>query len=185
MEPDANKAREKERKISVLVQKIIETTQQQLPAKETLALLMVFIVCWFIDKRGKEKRITFRWMFSVFLILYITVLRREREESFVHLIPFQFVTLRTLYTDFLNTVLFLPFGYELRKVCDKQNDLQGIKQNLLYGFLLSCFVELLQLVFKRGVFDTEDLIFNTMGAMFGGILYGCSVKMFSRTNNRL
>lgn len=174
--------REKERKISVLVQKIIEATRDQLPIQETLALLVAFAACWLIDRRGKERKITLRWIFSIFLILYVTVLRREQQESSVRLLPFQFITLRTLYTDFLNVVLFLPFGYETWRLCGKQDNLQKIKRNLAYGFILSCFVELMQLVFKRGIFDTEDLIFNTIGALLGGIACAWLANVLSSKN---
>lgn len=40
------------------------------------------------------------------------------------------------------------------------------------SFLLSFFIETVQLVFKIGVFDVDDLLMNTVGGMIGYIVYG-------------
>lgn len=142
----------------------------------------MFVVCFLIEKQSKGRKISLRWIFSAFLILYVTVLRRGQQDSFVRLIPFQTVSLRTLWTGFLNIVLFLPFGYETWRICSKQNNLRKIRQSLIYGFIFSCFAELLQLVLKRGVFDTEDFIFNTTGALMGGILCEFLVQLMRSKN---
>ena len=40
---------------------------------------------------------------------------------------------------------------------------------VLYSFELSLLVELLQLVFKVGSFDVDDLLLNTIGGLLGYI----------------
>ena len=42
---------------------------------------------------------------------------------------------------------------------------------VLYSFELSLLVELLQLVFKVGSFDVDDLFLNTVGCAVGYILF--------------
>ncbi len=72
----------------------------------------------------------------------------------------------------LNVVLFLPLGYFLRVIAHR-----GIVVATLAGFGLSLLIELTQ---KTGVwnlydcayrlFDVDDLIVNTLGAMVGSLL---------------
>ena len=42
---------------------------------------------------------------------------------------------------------------------------------MLYSFELSLLVELLQLVFKVGSFDVDDLFLNTIGGLLGYLVY--------------
>ena len=42
---------------------------------------------------------------------------------------------------------------------------------VLYSFELSLLVELLQLVFKVGSFDVDDLFLNTIGGLLGYLVY--------------
>ena len=42
---------------------------------------------------------------------------------------------------------------------------------VLYSFELSLLVELLQLVFKVGSFDVDDLLLNTIGGLLGYLVY--------------
>ena len=146
---------------------------------EAVVLITDFIICWLVDKRSKYQKCTLRWIFSAFLVLYITVLRRDPQEREVRLIPFQIFTLRTLYTDFLNIILFVPLGYETQKMNKRKSCIQKLKRSLIFGFVLSLLVESLQLVFERGTCDAEDLIFNTIGALLGGILYELLNRNFS------
>ena len=42
---------------------------------------------------------------------------------------------------------------------------------VLYSFELSLLVELLQLVFKVGSFDVDDMLLNTFGGVIGYIVF--------------
>lgn len=46
-----------------------------------------------------------------------------------------------------------------------------VKKSILIGFCLSMFIEMNQLLFKVGEFQVADLVYNTAGAIVGGILY--------------
>ena len=67
--------------------------------------------------------------------------------------------------DFYNILLFAPFGFSLGLFRKKQSGA------VLLGFLLSLFVELVQLTLHIGWFETEDIVMNTLGVFFGYMLY--------------
>lgn len=81
----------------------------------------------------------------------------------------------------LNLVLFIPFGllYPL-------TSFKFMKKNpLLLGFLFSLTIELIQLItsyfsLNVRIFDTDDLIMNTLGVLIGYFLF----KMIKKYNDR-
>lgn len=70
-----------------------------------------------------------------------------------------------------NVAVFMPFGLVLPYLLG----MRFIRFSLL--FIASLFIlELLQLLLRRGSFDIDDIILNTIGAWLGYILYRLSVK---------
>lgn len=67
-----------------------------------------------------------------------------------------------------NVVAFVPFGALVRWVRNKKT---GAFVAILYTFLFSLCIELVQLVTKVGVFDVDDLILNTLGGAIGYLCY--------------
>lgn len=67
-----------------------------------------------------------------------------------------------------NVIGFLPFGFILPIIGRR---MRSIFRVTLLGFLLSLAVELLQLVFKVGCCDVDDLLLNTAGAFIGYIMF--------------
>ena len=67
-----------------------------------------------------------------------------------------------------NVIAFVPFGALIRWV---RNQTTGFLIAVLYTFLFSLAIELIQFVTKVGVFDVDDLILNTLGGAIGYILY--------------
>ena len=67
-----------------------------------------------------------------------------------------------------NILLFLPYGFLWGLMRKK-----GLWNALAVGFLTSLGIEFLQLFSGRGVFQTDDMITNTLGALLGYILYRC------------
>lgn len=72
-----------------------------------------------------------------------------------------------------NIVVFMPFGILLPMVFPK---LRRTPWMLLSGFLLTCFIETMQLFIGRS-FDVDDLLFNVIGVMLGYFLYCLNSKM--------
>lgn len=67
-----------------------------------------------------------------------------------------------------NVVAFMPFGFLLPRLREKKTNifLAG-----LFSFELSLLVEVLQLVFRLGCFDVDDLLLNTVGGILGYVIY--------------
>ena len=62
----------------------------------------------------------------------------------------------------VNIVLFVPFGF-LLPLGNKK--FQTFWKTYLAGFLFSLTIELIQLFFHLGIFETADLLNNTIGAV--------------------
>ena len=67
-----------------------------------------------------------------------------------------------------NILAFMPFGFLIPRLRDKSTNLFLAG---LFSLELSFAVELLQLVFKLGCFDVDDLLLNTIGGILGYLLY--------------
>lgn len=68
-----------------------------------------------------------------------------------------------------NVACFVPFGFFLPIVFSSLH-LKCIRV-IASGYLISLFVETMQLVFRIGVFDVDDLILNTAGVIVGYSLF--------------
>jgi glycopeptide antibiotics resistance protein len=68
-----------------------------------------------------------------------------------------------------NILLFVPFGILPALLIKK---LASIKVIVPLAFLFSFYIELSQLLFRRGLFELDDLFNNSLGALIGyGIFY--------------
>lgn len=74
-----------------------------------------------------------------------------------------------------NTLVFVPFGLALAGILHQGLATQMIRRAALGGFLLSLTIELTQLAIPSRATDVDDLIFNTLGATIGALLF---VKFF-------
>lgn len=77
------------------------------------------------------------------------------------------VTDMTWQDTFNNVLAFIPFGLLVCFACKRY----GVGVALLSGVFLSETVECLQAVFRRGIFDVNDLLANTLGVAIGCIAY--------------
>ena len=68
----------------------------------------------------------------------------------------------------LNILLFVPFGYLLPLLWKRADRWRKV---LLCGFALSLGIELIQLVTHLGMFDLDDLMNNTLGALLGWLFH--------------
>ena len=66
-----------------------------------------------------------------------------------------------------NIVAFAPFGFFLPVISRRSKKWYN---TVTFGFTWSLILETLQLIFKVGSFDVDDLFLNTLGAAFG---FGC------------
>lgn len=77
---------------------------------------------------------------------------------------------------FLNVAVFLPFGGLLALTFPALRRLPRIAG---LSFAFSLCIECLQLLFRRGVFDADDLLCNTVGGLLGGAIICLVLRLYA------
>lgn len=72
-----------------------------------------------------------------------------------------------LYLVVGNIVWFVPFGFLLSAIWNRLKPWAVISG----GLCLSLVIELSQLIFKKGMFEIDDLVLNTLGTAVGYLIY--------------
>ena len=136
-----------------------------LPSFWWLWLIVAAMVVWFIDGR----RMTPRPLLAAYVlfILMETVIGRKPGVGRVELTPLWSYSHPELRIEILlNYVLFIPLGVLLYLCFGEKFGLRVV----LAGFLLSASIEIVQLVFRIGVFEFDDMIGNTIGCLVGAVV---------------
>ncbi len=68
----------------------------------------------------------------------------------------------------LNVVAFVPFGFILPIISPKNRKLFNV---FLLSLEMTLAIEILQMVFRVGIFDIDDIYMNTLGGTLGYVLY--------------
>lgn len=68
-----------------------------------------------------------------------------------------------------NTMFYIPMGYLLPYVIEELRSRKHL--TILLCFVISFVTENLQLILKRGIYDLDDLFFNTLGGVIGYLLF--------------
>ena len=141
-----------------LIHQIHYATSANLSIPEIFLLLLLAIIAWHASKEHHS----FPLVYSVFLILYITLLRRAPgfNES-IRLRLKLWSNAGVWAGNLLNLILYVPYGatcWQWRR--------EG-KKIVAVGFALSVFCEGLQYLTGRGMADVNDVFFNTLGAAVG------------------
>lgn len=74
-----------------------------------------------------------------------------------------------------NVLAFVPFGAFLPIFSVRS---RKFWRTAYYSFELSLLVEVLQLVFRVGSFDVDDLLLNTIGGMLGFVVYALTMRVW-------
>ncbi len=123
------------------------------------------LVVWLIDGR----RITSRPLLAAYIlfILMETVIGRKVGVGRVELVPFWSYSHPELRMEILlNYVLFIPLGLLLYLCSGEKFGLRVV----IAGLLLSVSIEIVQLVFRIGLFEFDDMIGNTIGCLIGAVV---------------
>lgn len=105
-----------------------------------------------------------------------------------NLTPFREITRFIRYRDILgnraffinvfgNVIAFMPMGF-FQRILSKRKTMGLLV--VLNCFLVSLAVEIIQLVFKLGCFDVDDLILNTLGGFLGLLVFLVFQKVTKR-----
>lgn len=110
----------------------------------------------------------------LFLILSTTVISRPVDVNYNYRLILFWSYLEVLRgrTDLLienlaNIVMLVPAGILLPIAKGRMNG----RKTVLFGFLFSSGIELLQLFLKRGLFEFDDIVHNTAGCLAGYLIY--------------
>ena len=161
-------------------------------------LLAVFLIGYFIVYRKifkgqrKIKPARFLWwaVMACYLIVVIgaTLLSRGSNWMTGRIMPL-FYSYKDAWVDYsatswrniiLNICMFVPLGFLLPL---GQKKLRKAWKTYLAGFLTTLFIELSQLILQRGIFEWDDLMDNTIGAMIGFgfyVMYAAIVNIFRK-----
>lgn len=126
------------------------------------------------------------YLASVYLFVGMPTLQFMRFDLSLTLTPF-LPMIADFKNTILNIVLFVPLGIMLPFLWKKYNTL---KATLVFGFSMSLAIELLQILTYRAT-DINDLIANTVGAVFGYFVFKTtsyifpSVKKFATRKNEI
>lgn len=132
--------------------------QQNLSLPEIGIASGLALLCWLCARKRRREW----WIYTAFwglAVLYVTVLRR-----YLFAIPQVEVTSQ-LPGYVLNIVLFMPFGFCLRKAAGR------FLPCVAAGLGLSLLCELIQLATGCGVPDVLDLLCNTLGSTLGALAF--------------
>ena len=92
-------------------------------------------------------------------------------ESFADLALIDLIFPRTELIEFyLNIMLFIPMGYMLPYLF-RWFRIHAARRSVLICFLISIGIENIQLMTRRGSYDTGDILSNTIGGIFGAALF--------------
>ena len=145
-----------------------------------------------MDANRKKSRTVAGILFLIyfFVLFYFLFFSEEMGRTYservyhYHLVPFKEIGRFIRYRNVLgrkavvlnlvgNVVAFMPFGAFLPIFSVR---CRRILCTVWYSFELSLVVELLQLIFKVGSFDVDDLLLNTVGGMLGFLVYFLAVR---------
>ena len=125
-------------------------------------MIVVAVVVWLIDKRRMSPRPLLA-AYNLFILME-TVIGRKAGALRMELVPFWSYSHPELQMEIiLNYIFFIPLGLLLYLCFGKNCGLRVV----IAGFLLSTSIELIQLIFRIGLFEFDDIIGNTIGCFIG------------------
>ena len=80
-----------------------------------------------------------------------------------------------------NVLAFAPFGFLLPMLNKRY---RGFFTTTFLSFFFSLAVELVQMYFKVGIFDVDDIFMNTVGGILGYISYRIFHALFLRSGKK-
>ena len=125
-------------------------------------MIVLAVVVWLIDKRRMSPRPSLAAY--ILFILMETVIGRKAGALRMELVLFWSYSHPELRMEIiLNYLFFVPLGLLLYLCFGKKYGLRVV----IAGFLLSTSIELIQLIFRIGLFEFDDIIGNTIGCFIG------------------
>lgn len=113
---------------------------------------------------------------SLLGILSFAVFGREVASYDVKLTPFYSFVMAKTYpeyyrTVFMNCLLYVPFGTFLPYLLSREHKKSNVIVTVLLSLIISSIIESLQYFCSIGVYEVDDIIFNTLGGFLGTLGY--------------
>lgn len=161
------------------------------------AIAVIILLCVAVEVLKKNKKV---YMICVLFIsvlylcglVYFTQIRGNRVNisgiSVKFPLPFARAIINRRFglvakRSLLNLLLFVPFGYLLPNVVVSFGKRVTWWQIMVFGFVTSLIIEISQLLFHRGVYELDDLVKNTLGAVIGFVLFTIFERITSQKSN--
>lgn len=146
-----------------------------------IVVIAAFILCILFIVLPKKCRIVLLPMYCIF-ILFKTILSRETRDLDLNLNPWNsykdtITNVNTALEVINNIWLFVPYGIGIKSIFKN-------KKVLICLLMLPIVVELIQLVFRVGTFETADIINNMLGELIGIAIYMCWKSLKSNKSER-
>lgn len=151
------------------------------------AIIYAVVLCgvlWCIQRikgsRVDRSKYLERYVFLVYCISVGLITRVFQFEQYsfcagyaYNLVPFVHEEVKLLI---LNMLLFLPMGLLLPRIFSKIR--WTFFRMFLCGILISTGIEMIQFLFLGRIADVDDIIMNTIGTLFGFLIYRMTEKYF-------
>ncbi len=130
-------------------------------------------------------------VFALYIVILVAILFRSRLETrTIKFVPFgtifDFLTREKVSYFFIitnllgNVVLFMPLGIYFALFSHGKNEYR----NVFFVFVMSLLAEIIQVTFKWGVGDVDDIILNTLGGYLGVVSYRFLLSKFEEDKVR-
>lgn len=157
----------------------------------TVMLIFGAMLFWlhFIKDKNKSFLSLVAFLISAFFILAVTVLSRDfgsvRELSLTPFASwaeyFNGNNAEYLRTNIFNMLLFMPFGASIYALGYKKISLKAcLIITVAASLVLSVSVEGAQFLLQCGEAETDDIIHNVLGAVFGVLLARLTCDLYSK-----
>ena len=144
----------------------------------TLVAFVVGLITFPLYRKGKLRDGTFiglpLFAFYFAFVLTITIIERIpfKDARYQLEVFWTYKAIQAGRTElkaevFWNYILFIPIGILISMILPKKFKWLSI----VISLLLSSGIEIAQLLFHRGLFEFDDIIHNTLGAMIGILIY--------------
>lgn len=148
------------------MQGVLTETIYKIESNLTIGECLFLLVLFGITMRVKKICPKIQIVYSVFLILYITIFRRATiYDNDIQWKIRIFPDFDTFIGNVLNIALFVPLGFAAR-TCFGKGKLKNICYTV-FGLSLSFFCEIIQYFTNRGWAETNDVLYNTLDTILG------------------
>lgn len=161
--------------ISRLIKLVLRVPIKWIIVQLIISFVLFVILVLGIRKwsRSPRMRAVVQWMLSsyVVLILIFTIFSRSRVAAQAYEIELfasykKFMLYHdedVLWESLYNVIMFVPIGL-------LSCNLLSFKRSMIFGFLFSSLIEIVQYSWCVGTFEIDDVLNNTLGACLGYIL---------------